>query len=414
MTAKIRSFIFLFCSSLLFLAVLIPLLANALNPSILPEKMRVSNTLSYLEGRNHTPRPSPSPQGIIEGDFQKAFESFVADAFPLRDDALLANAAFQRKIINQAALPFGYSVQPTFFGSDYCFDQTSETFYEQVKSYPGELWSEKNEETQNASRIYASFASRHPEISCLIYSITSPTLSPLNATIPLVNNAWTADCQKRCFQTTKNPSVPYADNTALINSGNYYLKTDHHWTIEGAYLTYLEVVNLLGISQPLSFDSQNIVKYEIPFFGTLSRYALYTKTQPDFISDYTFDYPLYSITVNNEPNSLRGNKLAVKNGKADPEKYSDRHSEYFGSSETEVIYQNPNKHDGSSLLVVRDSYMSDIEPLLAFHYETTYFVDLRNSDAPALDEYLLTHPTDTILFMGSNMLTDKNVLKKIT
>lgn len=386
------------------------ILASRIAPWALPDDAYPANDLSYLEGRKYTSAPIPSGASIFSGSFQSDAESFVADSIPYRDTALLINAALQRSVIEVAAEPFGFKTLPGFFDSSYNLSDNGK-FYITAESLTPSEEEAVRDQTQEAALAYANFAARHPANSCLVYHVAYSQMSPDNRTIPLVSNAWTSEDRRECFEPFMGGAISYSDNADLVDA-NYYFGTDHHWTIQGAYKTYCDLAHKLGFS-PLAFSEDDLLTFGTPFYGTLSRYALNDAVFPDFISDYAFNYPDYEITVNGKHVEERGDKSRYQRGEADPSKYMDRHSEYFGSSETEVIYRNPDNPQGKTLLVVRDSYMSDIEPMVAYHYSTVYFLDLRNDDAPQLETFLSEHPADDILFMGSSMLTWESVVSKI-
>ena len=55
----------------------------------------------------------------------------------------------------------------------------------------------------------------------------------------------------------------------------------------------------------------------------------------------------------------------------------DKYSTFLGGNHACDVIRNDSIHDGSRLLVIKDSYANCLVPFLAQHYEEVYVVDLR-------------------------------------
>ncbi len=158
------------------------------------------------------------------------------------------------------------------------------------------------------------------------------------------------------------------------NSEYLYFRTDHHWTALGAYYAYTAFCNAKGIT-PTPLDEFETVEFP-DFLGTLysgSNQAAALKNNPDTVVAYipqatnamTFwsaDYGMVDWEVIHDVSTYRS---------------SEKYAAFVAGDPAFAQIDNPDLHDGSACLLIKDSYGNAFAPFLVDHYEHVYLVDYR-------------------------------------
>ena len=175
----------------------------------------------------------------------------------------------------------------------------------------------------------------------------------------------------------KNPDVNCVNafpNLAEHNDEYIYFRTDHHWTARGAYYAYLAFCDKKGLT-PNSLDQ--FEKMEFPdFLGTLysgSNQAPSLEANPDTIEAFIPMATNDMVFIGNDNVEYDWHVVSDATEWDTSAKYNC----FIGSDEPFSYIENPNLTDGSSILVVKESYGNAFVPFLVDHYQTTYVVDYR-------------------------------------
>lgn len=152
-----------------------------------------------------------------------------------------------------------------------------------------------------------------------------------------------------------------------------YFRTDHHWTQLGAYYAYEAFCRKKGMTpNPLSAYR----KKEYPGFrGSFYRDSRQNKNlKTDTLEVY---YPI-SRQVSLEYTSAEGKKGTAPLI-ADVREYGEsmKYLAYIAGDNSYTVIKNKNKHDGTSCILVKESYGNAFVPYLVDHYETIYVIDYR-------------------------------------
>ena len=175
-----------------------------------------------------------------------------------------------------------------------------------------------------------------------------------------------------------------------------YFNTDHHWTQLGAYYAYTAFCKEAGI-QAHSLSSWRRLEFD-GFEGTY--YDIVTsfgEARGDYVEAYV---PNGTNTLTYWPDGDGGDELEgfvvdESAGEWDaPLKYS---CFIQGDQPLEVI-ENPSITDGSSCLVVKDSYGDAFAPLLVDSYQTVHVIDFRYTDKNICD-YARENNIGTVVFL---------------
>ena len=179
---------------------------------------------------------------------------------------------------------------------------------------------------------------------------------------------------------------------------DHFYRTDHHWNHNGSYAGYLDLHNLLGITDsPMA----PVGSYAMQAPMTGSRcLASGSELFEEAVTVHEYDWPHLDCYINGEP--------ADDYGAQDPAAHTMPNSSYstiYGVDAGELILSSGTSGRGS-LLVIGDSYDNAVLKLLATHYDVLYAIDLRYYEAHMgqafhLGQYLDTHATDQVLLIGS-------------
>ncbi len=153
-----------------------------------------------------------------------------------------------------------------------------------------------------------------------------------------------------------------------------YFRTDHHWTSKGAYYAYQQFCQAKGI------EANELSDYKTKTFGGYLG-SFYTDTnkskalKKDKVKAY---YPVnnkkISMTYHHE-NGGKYNASVICDGT----NYSTqlKYCAFLAGDNHYTVVRNKKKKDGSSCLVVKESYGNAFVPYLADHYQKVYVVDYR-------------------------------------
>ena len=161
--------------------------------------------------------------------------------------------------------------------------------------------------------------------------------------------------------------IELIDPTEELKTGEYYYKTDHHWTAEGAYAAYLLWCSSEGV-EPREKDDYNITTTD-GFYGTsYSKSALWL-TKPDTIE--TWEYPI-NVTVTIEETD-EYDSMFFKEHLEEPDKYP----VYLDGNHALEHIVNHDNPSGKKLLLIKDSYAHSFAPFMAENCSEIDMVDLR-------------------------------------
>ncbi len=183
-----------------------------------------------------------------------------------------------------------------------------------------------------------------------------------------------------------------------------YYRTDHHWTALGAYYAYTAFATEAGL-QAMPLSSWQEYRFE-GFLGTL-----YNHTKADSLAanpDTVYAYL---------PNGTNTAQVTERNGKtasyavmqtATDRWYQRADSKYncfiAGDNPLTEIH-NPQKSDGSAIVVVKESFGNAFVPFLVDSYEYVYVIDYRYYTEMTLDAFVTAHNVDTVLFINNVIAT---------
>lgn len=181
-----------------------------------------------------------------------------------------------------------------------------------------------------------------------------------------------------------------------------YFRTDHHWTLPGAYQGY-SVYSIAKGREPQEYQRFQPKKVTDAFYGTLYSKVLDRKTKPDVMYAASDVGETTSVDYDGENRNrvYDAEKLDTK----------DKYAYFFGGNFGEVRIQTK-AEEGGTLVIFKDSFANSMVPFLLQDYEEIIMIDLRyyrESIAACLEE--LEDPEILILYEMSNFAQDANLVK---
>lgn len=189
---------------------------------------------------------------------------------------------------------------------------------------------------------------------------------------------------------------------ALENQEDYYYRTDHHWTSEGAYMVYGADMEQLGKAYP-ERDAFRVERVSGFTGSNYARSALWQIPGEELELWHGTD----GIQV------VNGEDSQIHEGIFYPHRLeeTDKYTVFLDGNHSTVRLDNPRNAGQGKILVIRDSYCNVFGGFLAESYETVVLVDLRYYKNP-VSQLLAEEEFDRVLICYSigNFMTDSNII----
>lgn len=194
--------------------------------------------------------------------------------------------------------------------------------------------------------------------------------------------------------------------TAQAKRDEYvWFKTDHHWTVRGAYTAYCKLMSSSDLA-PLPLNAFSFEEVSNKFYGTTYSSSGMKWAIPDSLELMRYNGDT-DLTVTNVESG------AVLNGLYD---YSyidtkDKYSIFIGGVNAHVSVSKtaPSGEQKPRLLLIKDSFAHSAVPFLAAHYDLE-IIDLRYYRA-SVARYIEENKFDAVLILYGidTLTTDSNV-----
>lgn len=190
---------------------------------------------------------------------------------------------------------------------------------------------------------------------------------------------------------------------SLAGQSEYvWYRTDHHWTMRGAYAAYIELAEGLGYTpKPLSFFE--ITRVSDEFYGTTWSSSGMRWTRPDTLEFYRYagdsDYTVRNILTGEEMQGFY--ELSYLDTK-------DKYAAFLGGNSAHVRVTGKGA-DRPTLLLVKDSYANALVPFLAIHFDLE-IIDLRSYTGSAGALAKDTGAVAVLILYGADMIASSDDL----
>lgn len=308
---------------------------------------------SEKENRVLASRPALKLDQIISGGYEKQFETYENDQFPLRDMWITLKATTDRLMgkVEENGVYLGkngYLMEG--------FNAPPQTQYDA---------------TVNAM---TAFAQKHSDLKQ--YALIAPnSVNILKSKLPAFapaddQNPW-IDNLKDSLTSAGVTFIDIRDTFTDHKTEDLYYHTDHHWTTLGAYYAYLQAAAVMGIDT--SSDSYDKAPVSQTFKGTLSAKSGFRSSETDEIDVFL---PNGDNTLSSVVNYVEEQKKSASFYDTSKLNTRDKYALFFGGNHAQIKISTPTESN-NTLLVLKDSYANSFVPFLAQHYRKIIMIDPR-------------------------------------
>lgn len=204
--------------------------------------------------------------------------------------------------------------------------------------------------------------------------------------------------------------VPIFKTLMSHRSEYIYFNTDHHWTSLGAYYAYCDFAKQAGIT------ANSLDKYEkVEFTGFLGTFYNDTgkipelKSNPDTIIAYKPNAS--AAMVYTDANGQKISWPIINDVNSYPE--SVKYSCFIAGDNPYTEIHNPQITDGSSIMVVKESFGNALVPFLVENYENVYIIDYRHYSG-SVSKAVTEKNINTVLYINNvSAIRNPNLMKKL-
>ncbi|MBR1828015.1 MAG: hypothetical protein IJ781_00695 [Atopobiaceae bacterium] len=189
-------------------------------------------------------------------------------------------------------------------------------------------------------------------------------------------------------------------NTLRAHNNEYiYYRTDHHWTQLGAYYAYVEFCRDKGVEPSNIFGREKMTfdGFLGTFYSELGNSDM--EARPDYVDAYIPNSTNDMVIWDTDGNEIETN---VVTDVSDWNMYSKYNCFISGDRPLSRI-DNPLKNDGSSCLVIKDSFGCAFVPLLVDDYQTVWVIDFRYSDR-SIPDFVRENNIQDVIFLNAIVL----------
>ena len=367
-------------------------------------------TISDNEKRELTKFPKFTIESFLSGEYTSQISLWFSDTYPLREPMIEANGVIQELhgIRGEQVIGGGEADDIPAGPADIVFNPTDDGKGEGFEgmylngdtAYQLYFFNKQNSDSYVAliNKFAASVKGK-----ATVYDMIVPLHYQIALSSETVNKYNASDCKDAIDYMYENladgvVSVDILPNLIAHNNEYLYFRTDHHWTARGAYYAYLAFCEEKGI-EPTKLEDYQRLQFN-GFLGTFyanAKQPVAMKQNPDYVEAFV------PIGINEEEVfDSNGNKIAeyaVVYTKADKYEAGNKYLTFIGGDQPLTKIHNPKINDGSSIVVVKESYGNAFVPFLVDSYEYVYVIDYRAWSGDLAD-FVVTNGIDDVLFLN--------------
>lgn len=365
---------------------------------------------SENEKRELTPFPTFTLESFLNGEYTAQISLWFSDTYPLREQMISANAGIQslygirgEQVIGGGDAddiptgPADIEFNPTDDGKGDTFEGT---YINGDTAYQLYFFNKQNSDSYVA--LINEFATQI-EGKAQVYDMIVPLHYQIALSEETVKKYNASDCSEAIKYMYGNlsggiKSVDTLPNLIQHNDEYLYFRTDHHWTARGAYYAYLAFCKEKGI-EPTPLEDYKQYKFD-GFLGTFyanAKQPAAMKNNPDYVEAFV------PIGTNREDvydgNGNYVDWYSIVYSGADKYDAANKYLAFMGGDHPLAEIHNPNITDGSSIVVIKESYGNAFVPFLVDSYEYVYVIDYRQWDGK-LSDFVIDNGIDDVLFLN--------------
>ena len=334
---------------------------------------------SETENRFLSPFPNVSLDGILDGTFNKEFEIYTSDQFPMRDSFITLHVMVETLIGKK-------DINNVFIGKDGYLLEKKNTINE-------------TQLTKNITTLDAFFQLLEKKNIAKKAMIVPTSSYVLKDKLPRFASIYNQDEIFSKLHGTLGADFlnTYPKLSEYVDQSIYYT-TDHHWTTLGAYYAYESLCADWNLAIP-RLEDYSITSVSSDFYGTIYSKLPLPWIASDTMEQFVEDTPFHiTYDLNEVVYSLYDlNALATR----------DMYTYYLGGNHAIVEIETQLKN-GQHLLIIKDSFAHSFIPFLTKNFETITVLDYRYYNSPVndiLDTKGITHTL--VLYNALNFAEEK-------
>ena len=340
------------------------------------EALSHQRTYSPVEKRELQTRPEISITKVLDGRFQKKYESYLRDQFPGRDHWV----SFQTDM-------------ELFMGKNEIHN-----VYIGKNHYLLEHYTEKEFDPQQISKnlqALEKFVGKAKQ-NADVHVMMVPTKSwILREKLP----AFAPHYKEQKFYDALQQKLEKEDVLISVEpvldahkEEEIYYRTDHHWTTLGAWYAYEQYTKAVGGDLQRAQGKKKFRCISKDFYGTTYAKINYA-SQADKIEIYEPADKLRVVYNMGEKKTKTLYDVSFL-------KTADQYSVFTGGNQA-VLEITGGIKNGKTLLLIKDSFANSILPFLAEDYEKLVVVDLRQLNVSGDRLLEMFSPTDILILYNS-------------
>lgn len=340
------------------------------------EALSHQRTYSPVEKRELQTRPEISITKVLDGRFQKKYESYLRDQFPGRDHWV----SFQTDM-------------ELFMGKNEIHN-----VYIGKNHYLLEHYTEKEFDPQQISKnlqALEKFVGKAKQ-NADVHVMMVPTKSwILREKLP----AFAPHYKEQKFYDALQQKLEKEDVLISVEpvldahkEEEIYYRTDHHWTTLGAWYAYEQYTKAVGGDLQRAQGKKKFRCISKDFYGTTYAKINYAR-QADKIEIYEPADKLRVVYNMGEKKTKTLYDFSFL-------KTADQYSVFTGGNQA-VLQITGGIKNGKTLLLIKDSFANSILPFLAEDYEKLVVVDLRQLNVSGDRLLEMFSPTDILILYNS-------------
>ena len=333
--------------------------------------------------------PEASVESCFSGKFEKDFETYLTDQFPMRDGWISAKTAIEKATFKTE------SKDIYFADDDYLIEAHSKSF------------------TAPSANANIGYLKNFMETCVETYGKDHATAMVVPNAVDILRDhlpKYASPYDEEVYLQKVADAMPegtWFDSGSVLREHKniqLYYRTDHHWTTEAAYYVYAAWAEEKGLS-PLALSDYKKKMLTDGFFGTVDA-KVGGRNRSDTIHVY-----IPKKKEKYQVNYVAKNETADDIYQYDYLKIRDKYSVYFGGNQSLVEVKTDSKSK-RKLLVVQDSYAHCFIPFTLHDFKEVDFVDLRYY-SESLKEYMEKGDYTDVLFLynAAGFAEDNSLIK---
>ncbi len=244
-----------------------------------------------------------------------------------------------------------------------------------------------------------------------VYDIIVPTSTDITMSTSARKNVNSSDQKKAIdymYSVISSDAVKVKTFDAIYAHRKEYIyfATDHHWTALGAYYAYCEYAKAAGMKPAAltDFEEKNFGEFLGAFYTDTNKNPVLEKN-PDTVYAYAPKGDVKLTFMDKKGNKTNWSVVTDVSSWNKSSKYS----AFIGGDNPYTHIVNNNITDGSSCVVIKESFGNAFVPFLTANYAEVHVIDYRywNGD---LDDFVVSNSVDDVIFVNNISATRNDYL----